>query len=142
MEFICTQPPTILAAVLANVLDELRPKITEAWVDAFTDGAWRLEQGADLEALLAVEHRLVRAGARCIATGMGIDLDISRDDEFGLLVRLAPHSINSEALAGSCRVFSSSDTGDHRPLVRGGAELPGVRARAPSRGMQVQPFAK
>ena len=113
LEFICTQPPTILAAVIANVLDELRPTITEAWVDAFTDGAWRLEQGADLEALLAVEHRLVRAGARRITTGMGIDLDISRDDEFGLLVRLAPHSINSEALADSCRVFSASDTGDH-----------------------------
>ena len=56
---------------------------------------------------------MVRAGARRITTGMGIDLDISRDDEFGLLVRLAPHSINSEALAGSCRVFSTSDTGDH-----------------------------
>ena len=60
---------------------------------------------------------------------MGIDLDISRDDEFGLLVRLAPHSINSEALASSCRVFSSSDTGDHAWF----ALVPAEAARAARR---------
>ena len=88
-----------------------------------------MEQSADRQALLAVENRLVRAGERRIANGMTIDLDVSLDYEFGLLVRLAPHCIHSEAWAGADSVFSSADTGDHAWF----ALIPDEAARAATR---------
>lgn len=102
-----------MTVVLAAVLGVLRPSITSVWIDAVTDGAWGGAQQRDVEALLAVEQRSVRAGQRRTATSMGIDLDLTRDVEFGLLVRLSAYSIHAEAWAQSEPVFSASDTGDH-----------------------------
>ena len=101
-----------MSAVIAASLGGLRRDIDMAWMDAITDGEWKSEQRRDVDALLAVEQRLL-AGKRRKPTGTGIDLDLARDDEFGLLVRLAPYSIHSEAWADGDEVFSSSDTGDH-----------------------------
>ena len=113
MKFICLQPQEVMSAVIAAVLGALRRDIDMAWMDAITDGEWTPEQRADVDALLAIERRLLASGKRRKPTGMGIDLDLSRDDDFGLLVRLAPYSIHSEAWVGGEEVFSSSDTGDH-----------------------------
>jgi hypothetical protein len=60
-----------------------------------------------------VEERAITLGKRRKSTGMGIELDVSRDEEFELLIRLAPFSIHSEAWADEHEVFSSSDSGDH-----------------------------
>ena len=112
LEFICLEPQEVMSAVIAAVLGVLRSDVDMAWMDAITDGEWTLEQRGDVDALLAVEQMLL-AGKRRKPTGNGIDLDLSREDEFGLLVRLAPYSIHSEAWVDGDEVFSSSDTGDH-----------------------------
>ena len=113
LEFICLQPQEVMSTVIAAVLGGLRLEIDMAWMDAITDGDWKPEQRGDVDALLAVEQRLLASGKRRKGTGTGIDLDLSREDEFGLLVRLAPYSIHSEAWVDGDEVFSSSDTGDH-----------------------------
>jgi hypothetical protein len=113
LEFICLQLQEVMSMVIAAVLGGLRRDIDMAWMDAITDGKWTPEQRADVDALLAVEQRLLASGKRRKPTGTCIDLDLSRDDEFALLVRLAPYSIHSEAWVDGDEVFSSSDTGDH-----------------------------
>ena len=135
LEFFCRHPQEVMSAVLAAVVGVQRPNITTAWMDAITDGEWGEEQRADLEALLAVEQRLIAARKRRKATGSGIDLDLSRDDEFGLLVRLAPYSIHSEAWADSHEVFSSSDTGDHAWFALTPAEAAEVASRLEAAGL-------
>lgn len=103
-----------MSQVIAAVVGLQRRTITLAWMDAITTGEWSQEQSADVASLLAVEQRLAANGRRRPeATGTGIDLDLSRDDEFGLLVRLAPYSIRSEAWVNSVLVFGCSDSGDH-----------------------------
>ena len=109
----CKQPQHVMSQVIASVVGVQRRTITLAWMDAITTGEWSQAQSADVAALLAVEQRLAATGRRPEATGTGIDLDLSRDDEFGLLVRLAPYSIHSEAWADSVLVFSCSDSGNH-----------------------------
>lgn len=134
LEFICLQPQEVMCAVIAAALRGMRCDIDMAWIDAITDGEWTTEQRADVAALLAVEQRLPSSGERRKPTGTGIDLDLSRDDEFGLLVRLAPYSIHSEAWIGGDEVFSSSDTGDHAWFALTPKEASDVAARLADAG--------
>lgn len=69
--------------------------------------------GSGRPSLLVLEQQQLAAGDRPKQTGMGIDLDVSRDDHLLLLARLAPYSIHSEAWAGSTSIYSSCDSGDH-----------------------------
>jgi hypothetical protein len=112
-EFLVVEEPTLLSSVIEIVVGVLRADVTEAWVDAFTGGHREPEQRADVAALLALEAQQIERGERRRQTGMGIDLDLARDDHLELLARLAPFTIHAEAWAGREPVFSVSDAGDH-----------------------------
>lgn len=112
-----------------------RRAITLARMDAITTGEWSQLQPADVAALLAVEQRPAATGRRLEATGTGIDVDLSRDDEFGLLVRLPPDSIHSEAWANSVSVFGCSDSGHHAWLALTPAEATSAAERPADAGL-------
>lgn len=42
---------------------------------------------------------------------MGIDIDVRDDEQFGVLLDLAPHTINAEARQGDRRILSANDSG-------------------------------
>lgn len=112
-EFLTVAEPTLLSSVVAIVVEVLRQDVTQAWIDAFTDGPWRPAQLRDVAALRALEVQQLEGGQRRKQTGMGIDLDLARDEHFEILVRLSSFTIHAEAWAGGEAVFSVSDTGDH-----------------------------
>ena len=134
LEFFCREPQDVMTAVIAAVLPVFRQSITSAWVDAIADGGWNDPQRPDVAELLAVEQRLVNAGKRRKATGTGIDLDLTHDDEYALFTRLAAYSINAEAWADAGEVFSASDTGDHAWFALTSAEAADATSRLAEAG--------
>lgn len=113
MEFVCTAEQEVMSEVIEAVLGTVRGRVTKSWIDAISDEQWPVERRSDVEALLAVEQRLLASRKRRRATGMGIELDLNDPIEFGLFVRLAAYSIDAEAWADGDQVLSTSDTGDH-----------------------------
>lgn len=130
--------PDLLSVVIGAALGSLRADVTQAWVDAFTQGEWRPEQRSDVELLLGLERQELAAGRRRRQTGMGIEVDLSRDDDLALLVRLTPYSIHSEAWSGTTAVFSSSDAGDHAWFALTAEQVEATASGLTSRGYAFQ----
>ncbi|WP_329273387.1 hypothetical protein [Streptomyces sp. NBC_01451] len=104
---------TDIAHVHREVLRVLRSGIDTAHVDAYSDDAWPRETLPSYERLLALGRDALAAGRRSRRDdpGMAIDVDVRDDEQFGLLLTLAPYTINAEACQGDRPVFSANDSG-------------------------------
>lgn len=101
--------------VLAHreALRVLRPGIDAAHLDAYSGDHWPPAVLPSYERALALARQEVARGIRRRRAdpGMGIDIDVRDDEQFEVLVDLAPYTIHAEAGRGGRRVFSASDTG-------------------------------
>ncbi|WP_157876714.1 hypothetical protein [Streptomyces graminilatus] len=105
--------PTGVAHVHREALRVLRSAIDTAHVDAYSDDAWPAEVLPSYERLLTLASEAQADGRRSRRDdpGMGIDIDVSDDEQFGLLLAVAPHTIHAEACQGDRPVFSANDSG-------------------------------
>jgi len=126
-------------ATLADaVLRALQRAVTRAWVDAVTDGDWRPEQQPDLDRLARLETDQLMAGTRRRRTGMGIDIDLRRENELALLARLAPFTIHAEGWARDASVFSFDDCGDGAWCALTPAEAEQIAGRLRAHGLEFE----
>jgi hypothetical protein len=96
-----------------EALRVLRSAVDTAHLDAYSDDDWPPETLPSYERLLSLGREALAEGRRSRRDdpGMAIDIDVSDDDQFGLLLALAPHAINAEACQGGRSVFSANDSG-------------------------------
>lgn len=101
------------ALVHREALRVLRPVIDTAYLDAYSDDAWPPEALPSYERLLALAREALVDGRRSRRDdpGMAIDIDVRDDEQFGVLLDLAPYTINAEARQGDRPVFSANDSG-------------------------------
>lgn len=111
--------PADIALVHREALRVLRPGIDTATLDAYSDEAWPPEVLPSYELLLALAREAVANGSRSRKgdLGMAMDIDVRDDDQFELLLDLAPYAIGAEGRRGDCVVFGASDTGTALVLV-------------------------
>lgn len=114
------------SALARATLTVLRPVITQAWVDAFSDRPWP----AEAEPALALVIKLSEAQGIAARTHMGIDVDLAEPEQFEALVALAPHTIHAEAEAGDEWVWSVNDCGDNLAAALTASELAAVASPA------------
>ncbi|MGY1498792.1 hypothetical protein ACW4TU_19710 [Streptomyces sp. QTS52] len=102
-----------IAHVHREALRVLRSGLDTAHLDAYSDDAWPPETLPSYERLLTLGTETLAAGRRSRRAdlGMAIDIDVRDDEQFGLLLALAPHTINAEAGQGDRSVFSANDSG-------------------------------
>ncbi|WP_371661675.1 hypothetical protein [Streptomyces sp. NBC_00280] len=102
-----------IAHVHREALRVLRSAVDTAHLDAYSDDAWPPETLPSYERLLSLGREASAEGRRSRRddSGMAIDIDVSDDEQFGLLLTLAPHTINAEACQGGRPVFSANDSG-------------------------------
>ncbi|MDX3455547.1 hypothetical protein PV396_27035 [Streptomyces sp. ME02-8801-2C] len=102
-----------IARVHREALRVLRSGIDAAHVDAYSDDAWPPETLPSYERLLTLGKEAPAGGRRSRRDdpGMAIDIDVSDDEQFGVLLDLAPHTIHAEARQGGRPVFSANDSG-------------------------------
>ncbi|MFD8733398.1 hypothetical protein ACFV06_00575 [Streptomyces sp. NPDC059618] len=96
-----------------EALRVLRDSIESAHVDAYSDIAWPLEVAPAYEQVMSMAANEVAAGVRSARSdpGMGIDVDVRNDVQFGVLLALAPYTIHAEGWQQGREIFSASDTG-------------------------------
>ncbi|MBE1604777.1 hypothetical protein [Actinopolymorpha pittospori] len=105
--------PTVIAAH-REALHVLRSTLRRAWVDAISDDPWPEDTQKPVQRLID----LARVRDSCQddpsqSVGyVGIEVDVSDDDQFELLVALSPFTINAEGYTEADElVYSASDTG-------------------------------
>ncbi|MEU1457711.1 hypothetical protein [Streptomyces avermitilis] len=96
-----------------EALRVLRSDIDAAHLDAYSDEAWPPAVRGSYERALSLAREEVASGTRSQRDdlGMGIDIDVRDDDQFGVLADLAPYTINAEGWEGDCLIFDANDTG-------------------------------
>ncbi|MGW1887325.1 hypothetical protein [Streptomyces sp. NPDC001970] len=104
---------TAVQHVHREALHVLRSDIDAAHLDAYSDGAWPPAVLSSYEYALSLAREEVASGTRSQRDdlGMGIDIDVRDDKQFGALADLAPYTINAEGRQGDCLIFSANDTG-------------------------------
>jgi hypothetical protein len=102
-----------VALVHREALRVLRSGIDRAHLDAYSDGAWPPQTLPSYERLLTLGREALADGRRSRRDdpGMGIDIDVRDDEQFGVLLDLAPHTIHAEARQGERQIFSANDSG-------------------------------
>ena len=105
--FLTLEPAEVMTHVIEAALSVLRPQVRNAWIDAVSDRAWPEDRKADVAALLELEKQGQRK-----QSGLGIRMDLTDDEQLGLMARLAPHSVSAEAWGESGELFSAQDSGD------------------------------
>lgn len=103
-----------IALVHREALRVLRPGIDTAHLDAYSDDTWPPEALPSYERLLTLgRERALADGRRSRRDdhGMAIDIDVRDDEQFELLLTLAPYTIGAEAAQGERSVFSANDSG-------------------------------
>ncbi|RKE05008.1 hypothetical protein BX266_7248 [Streptomyces sp. TLI_171] len=73
--------------------------------------------------------------------GMGIDIDVRDDAQFGLLLDLAPHTIQAEGWRGDRLVFSASDSGASLWIAVTADQMVELMSRLDARGIPPTAFA-
>ncbi|WRZ95348.1 hypothetical protein OHB54_43820 [Streptomyces sp. NBC_01007] len=96
-----------------EALRVLRCDIDSADLDAYSDEAWPPAVLNSYERALSLAREEVTAGTRSRRNdlGMGIGIDVRDDEQFGVLLDLAPYTINADGRQGDCLIFSANDTG-------------------------------
>ncbi|MGW7042191.1 hypothetical protein ACWGDT_05640 [Streptomyces avermitilis] len=96
-----------------EALRVLRSDIDAAHLDAYSDEAWPPAVLSSYEYALSLAREEIASGTRSQRDdpGMGIDIDVRDDEQFGVLTDLAPYTINAEGWQGDCLIFSANDTG-------------------------------
>ncbi|MFI1359435.1 hypothetical protein ACH4TV_38550 [Streptomyces sp. NPDC020898] len=103
-----------ITLVHREALRVLRPGIDTAHLDAYSDDAWPPEALPSYERLLTLDREAAPTDgspSRRRDPGMAIDIDVRDDEQFELLVTLAPYTIGAEAAQGDRPVFSANDSG-------------------------------
>ncbi|MCX5401352.1 hypothetical protein [Streptomyces sp. NBC_00102] len=91
----------------------VRDSVETAHLDAYSDAPWPREVVPAYERALSMAERHVAGGVRSAKgdPGMGIEIDVRDDAQFGVLLALAPYTIHTEGWRGGQEIFSASDTG-------------------------------
>ncbi|MET8027007.1 hypothetical protein [Streptomyces avermitilis] len=105
--------PADVQHVHREALCVLRSDIDSAHLDAYSDEAWPPAVLSSYEGALSLAREEIASGTRSQRDdlGMGIDIDVRDDKQFGVLADLAPYTINAEGWDGDCLIFSANDTG-------------------------------
>ncbi|SDR70356.1 hypothetical protein SAMN04489717_0159 [Actinopolymorpha singaporensis] len=106
----------------------VRGALRRVWIDAISDSPWPEQAQVALRALLdlAELHH---------TSDTGIELDVSDDDQFDLVVALSPFTISAEGWAESDeQIYSASDTGTGLWMALTPREHSEVRERLLTRG--------
>jgi hypothetical protein len=114
------------SALARRTLTVLKPVITQAWVDAFSDRPWPSEVEPALELVI----KLSETQGKSARTHLGIDLDLTRPEHFEALIALAPYTIHAEAWAGDEWVWSVNDCGDNLAAALSESESQAVESSA------------
>ncbi|MDJ0466456.1 hypothetical protein [Streptomyces sp. H27-C3] len=114
-EFVLRDGLTSADAVILHreALHVLRPGITTAHLDAYSDDEWPTAVLQSHERALSLAREALKQGTRSRRDdpGMGIDIDVRDDAQFEVLVDLAPYTIDAECSQEGQSVFSASDSG-------------------------------
>ncbi|WP_431962285.1 hypothetical protein [Actinacidiphila sp. bgisy160] len=106
--------PADAACVHREALRVLRPDLDSAHVDAYCDRrTWPAEALSSYGGALTLAREAVAAGTRSRRAdpGMGIDIDVRDDAQFGLLLDLVPYTIHAEGRRAGRTVFTADDSG-------------------------------
>jgi hypothetical protein len=105
--------PADVQRVHREALRVLRSDIDSADLDAYSDEAWPPAVLTSYESALSLAREEVTDGTRSRRNdlGMAIGIDVRDDEQFGLLLDLAPYTINAEGRQGDRSIFSAADTG-------------------------------
>ncbi|HZG07122.1 MAG TPA: hypothetical protein VE546_26730 [Streptomyces sp.] len=105
--------PAEVVLVHREALRVLRSGLDTAHLDAYSDAPWPPEVLPWYERALSLAREEMEHGSRSPRAdpGMGIDIDVRDDEQFEVLVRLAPYTIGAEGWRGNRLVFSASDSG-------------------------------
>ncbi|MGW7608033.1 hypothetical protein ACWGKW_12310 [Streptomyces sp. NPDC054766] len=105
--------PAEVTQVHREALRVLRSDIDSADLDAYSDEAWPPAVVNSYERALSLAREQVSDGTRSRRDdpGMGIGIDVRDDEQFGVLLDLAPYTINAEGRQGDCLIYSANDTG-------------------------------
>ncbi|MFF4830050.1 hypothetical protein ACFY20_45925 [Streptomyces sp. NPDC001312] len=105
--------PADVVRVHREVLHVLRSSIDAAHIDAYSGDTWPAEVLHSYERALSLARQEVVSGTRSRRSdpGMGIDLDVRDDEQFKVLLDLAPYTIHAEGWRDGRLVFSASDSG-------------------------------
>jgi len=104
-----------VSTVHQEALRVLRPSISRAVLDAYSDCSWPEDVIPFYERVIGLARTELRAGIRKPNSdlGMGIDINVRDDEQFEALSRLLPHTIHAEAwpAEGKEPLLSADDTG-------------------------------
>lgn len=105
--------PADVRRVHREALRVLRSDIDSADLDAYSDEPWPPAVLNSYERALSLAREQVADGTRSRRgdLGMGIDIDVRDDEQFGVLLDLVPYTINADGRHGDCSIFGAGDTG-------------------------------
>ncbi|GAA5701554.1 hypothetical protein [Streptomyces avermitilis] len=120
-----------------EALRVLRSAIDAAHLDAYSDEAWPPAVLNSYECALSLAREAIASGARSQRDdlGMGIDIDVRDDKQFGVLADLAPYTINAEGWQGDCLIFSANDTGTSLSIAVTQEQEAALLSRLDARGV-------
>ncbi|MFE9880279.1 hypothetical protein [Streptomyces sp. NPDC005784] len=105
--------PADVQHVHREALHVLRSDVDSAVLDAYSGEPWPPAVLNSYERALSLAREQTVGGTRSRrgGLGMGIDIDVRDDEQFGVLLDLVPYTINADGWQGDCLIFGASDTG-------------------------------